>query len=127
MQLRTARLCLDCEEVHDAQQCPVCASESFAFLSRWIPAPERRVTPRPTSSESAETYRQLLEPARERSGAGRLLTRGAVGLTLLGLAGWAWQQGRHASRHARAGDPGPARPDTQTRGGNTDRGPSTTT
>src|SRR5262245_32500541 len=29
MQLRTARLCLDCEEVHEEQQCPVCASESF--------------------------------------------------------------------------------------------------
>ena len=29
MQLRTARLCLDCEEVHDEAQCPVCASETF--------------------------------------------------------------------------------------------------
>ncbi len=38
----TARLCLDCEEVHDAQQCPVCASETFTFMTRWVPAPERR-------------------------------------------------------------------------------------
>ena len=30
MQLRNARLCLDCEEVHDAQQCPACASAMFA-------------------------------------------------------------------------------------------------
>jgi hypothetical protein len=42
MQLRNARLCLDCEELHETQQCPVCASESFVFLTRWIPAEERR-------------------------------------------------------------------------------------
>ena len=46
MQLRVARVCLDCEEVHDAAECPVCASESFAFLSRWVPAQERRANPR---------------------------------------------------------------------------------
>lgn len=128
MQLRTARLCLDCEEVHDAQQCPVCASESFAYISRWIEAPERRVKPRPASSESAETYSRLLEPERARPGTGRLLTRGALGLTLLGLAGWAWnRQGRPGARRPRPDDPGPARPDARTRGGTTDRGPSTTT
>jgi hypothetical protein len=42
MQLRNARLCLDCEELHETQQCPVCASESFVFLTRWVPAEERR-------------------------------------------------------------------------------------
>ncbi len=42
MQLRDARLCLDCEELHDSPQCPTCASESFAFLTRWVPADERR-------------------------------------------------------------------------------------
>jgi hypothetical protein len=46
MQLRTARLCLDCEEIHDAQQCPICASETFAYITRWVPAPERRETAR---------------------------------------------------------------------------------
>ena len=38
MQLRNARVCLDCEELHEQQQCPVCASEAFAFLTRWVPA-----------------------------------------------------------------------------------------
>jgi hypothetical protein len=47
MQLGVARLCLDCEEVHDAQTCPVCASESFAFLKKWVPVDERRTRPRP--------------------------------------------------------------------------------
>jgi hypothetical protein len=46
MQLRRARVCLDCEEVHDAQSCPVCASEAFAFLSNWVHVEERRKTKR---------------------------------------------------------------------------------
>jgi hypothetical protein len=50
MQLRKARLCLDCEELHDQRQCPVCASETFAFLTQWMPAPERRKKPRGLSS-----------------------------------------------------------------------------
>lgn len=46
MQLRKARLCIDCEEIHDQWQCPICASETFAFLTQWMPAPERRKRPR---------------------------------------------------------------------------------
>jgi hypothetical protein len=42
MQLRVARLCLDCEEVHVADVCPICASRSYAFLSTWLPSEERR-------------------------------------------------------------------------------------
>jgi hypothetical protein len=44
MQLTTARLCLNCEEIHDAQTCPLCASETFVYLSRWVPhsRPESR-------------------------------------------------------------------------------------
>ena len=40
MKLQEARLCLDCEELHTQEQCPVCASEAFSFLSRWIPSNE---------------------------------------------------------------------------------------
>ena len=36
MRLMNARLCLDCEEVHEEQHCPTCSSESFAFLSRGV-------------------------------------------------------------------------------------------
>ena len=53
MQLRTARLCLDCEEVHDEGQCPVCASETFTYLSRWIPSDERRRRPRVEAADAA--------------------------------------------------------------------------
>jgi len=86
MQLQTARLCLDCDEVHDGQQCPVCTSEAFAFLSRWVPAPERRIRPRPTSS-TAEVYRELTAPpaAKRRR---RLLTPRNVGIAAVAMAGW---------------------------------------
>ena len=80
MQLRIARLCLDCEELHDAQQCPVCASETFAYLSRWVPAPERRAQPR-SRSPKALTPRNV-----------------AAGVGLLGAAAYAWSRWSDAAR-----------------------------
>ena len=47
MQLRVARLCLDCEELYVGSHCPVCASERYAFLSTWLPSEERRRWRRP--------------------------------------------------------------------------------
>jgi hypothetical protein len=95
MQLRTARLCLDCEEVYDAMVCPSCASETFTYITRWIPAPERRHRPRPTTSPEAEMFRGLVgkdaaasPPSSQPQGGRRLLKGGAIGLTALGLAGW---------------------------------------
>ena len=50
VQLTTARLCLNCEEVHDAQSCPGCASETFVYMTRWVPhsrrAPRAAMPPR---------------------------------------------------------------------------------
>jgi hypothetical protein len=46
VQLRNARLCLDCEELHDQSICPLCASERFVYLSRWLGVYERRSHPR---------------------------------------------------------------------------------
>jgi hypothetical protein len=92
MQLHTARLCLDCDEVHDAQQCPVCASETFAFITRWVPAPERRTRPRPTTSPEAEVYSRLVNPEPPPpSTRGRLLKQGMIGLTAVGLVSWMWR------------------------------------
>lgn len=95
MQLRTARLCLDCEEVHDDRQCPVCASETFTYLVRWIPSDERRRRPRveaadPEGDASIDALRRLTasEPPPPRGG--RMLKRGMVGLAALGVAGWLW-------------------------------------
>jgi hypothetical protein len=49
MQLRVARLCLDCEELHQDDSCPRCASESYAFLSNWLHTEERRKWRRPAA------------------------------------------------------------------------------
>jgi hypothetical protein len=53
MQLRVARLCLDCEELHVDDTCPVCASERYAFLSAWLPSEERRRWRRPAPKFTA--------------------------------------------------------------------------
>jgi hypothetical protein len=94
MQLRDARLCLDCDEVHDAAICPVCGSESFTYISRWVPAPDPDRPPRQKTSEQATLYRELLStggpPSKER----RLLKGGLLGLTALGIASWAWRSSR---------------------------------
>lgn len=41
MKLRDARLCINCDEVYEAEgiyaRCPSCGSESFALISRWVP------------------------------------------------------------------------------------------
>ena len=88
MQLRTARLCLDCEEVHDQMRCPSCASETFTYITRWIPAPERRGPARATTSPEAEMYRSLVAEEAPVSTGRRRLKQGMVGLTALGVAGW---------------------------------------
>ena len=94
MQLRTARLCLDCQEIHDAQRCPACASETFAFISRWVPAPEGRTESRPAAPPpAAAVYRELLgADEEERSKARPLLKRGAIGLATISVAGWLWRR-----------------------------------
>jgi hypothetical protein len=92
MQLRIARLCLDCEEIHDQQTCPICSSESFVYISRWIPAPERRARPRAVESpETVNTYRRLLEPEDVTAEAVRWMKRGVIGLAAVGIAGWFWR------------------------------------
>jgi hypothetical protein len=87
MQLRFARVCLDCEEVHDAQQCPVCASETFAFLTRWVPVEERR------SGQTVQ--RAAAEPAAS-AGAGRWVKRGVAGFALLAAGQWVLRATRPA-------------------------------
>ena len=81
MQLRTARLCLDCEELHEENTCPICASEMFAFLTRWVPAEERRTRRRPPVSQNAPEKSS-------KSVAARWMQRGAVGLAVVAAGRW---------------------------------------
>jgi hypothetical protein len=104
MQLRSARLCLDCDEVHDAQQCPQCASETFAFITRWVPVPDRPDRPQkrarggePSSPEALGAYREMLQPEQQNGGTWRTIRRGAMGLAIFGLAGWIWRQNNRSS------------------------------
>jgi hypothetical protein len=100
MQLKIARLCLDCDEVHQSEHCPVCASEAFGYLTRWVPSPERRMRPRPTNSPAADVYRELISPTPGRPKGVRLLARSALGMTALGLAGWIWRSKANENNEA---------------------------
>lgn len=104
MQLRNARLCLDCDEIHEEAHCPICASESFAFIKRWVPASERRTRQRPpdaaeaTNRETIDTYKELLSANEERRlSAWQLVRGGAVSLAVLGAAGWLLRRNAAAS------------------------------
>jgi len=93
MQLHVARLCLDCEEVHEQQTCPVCSSESFVYISRWVPAPERRTRPREVPShETANIYRELLDRNTEAPTSRRWLKRSVLGVAVVSMLGWAWRR-----------------------------------
>jgi hypothetical protein len=97
MQLRDARLCLDCEEVHDVTICPVCGSESFTYISRWVPLPDGDRPKRPERTDQAQqanVYRELLAGGEPPSLSSKLLKGGLLGLTALGIAGWAWRSTR---------------------------------
>jgi hypothetical protein len=59
MHLHEARLCLDCEELHMLDRCPQCASDAFAFVTRWIPASERRRSPPPLPALPSHRVRWL--------------------------------------------------------------------
>lgn len=86
MQLRIARLCLDCEEVHADNKCPVCASESYAFVTRWVTVNERR------RRQRAPSPPVVIEP--ETSAFERWMKRGAAGLAVLAISRWLWETTR---------------------------------
>jgi hypothetical protein len=82
MQLRETRLCLDCEELHVEDRCPACASDAFAFLTRWVPVGERRVRRRPPPRPAPQ------------SRLARLTRGGVTGMALVAVGRWLWQSTR---------------------------------
>ena len=94
MQLRTARLCLDCEEVHETQECPICLSQAGVFLTKWIPAEERRMRRFPSAIK--------VTPVTTRDPV-RWVKRGVLGLAVLAASRWLLQAGSDArSRQSQA-------------------------
>ena len=107
MQLRTARLCLDCEEVHDEYRCPACASDAFSYISRWVPIPDRRGRPRPAPTRPPEydAYREIARGPATPARRGRPWLRALAGVgAAAGVAGLFW-----GARQAR----GPKPPDDE--------------
>jgi hypothetical protein len=110
-----ARLCLDCEEVHDEYRCPACASDHFSYLTRWVSVPERPERPRrprapapPPPAVDVNPRRIHGEPPPRKGG--RLVTRALMGLgAAAGLAGlFLGARGARAQRGSDddgAGDP----------------------
>jgi hypothetical protein len=48
LDLKRARLCLDCEMLFEGPRCPACASESYVPVTRWIRPTDRRAVEQPT-------------------------------------------------------------------------------
>ena len=103
MHLSVARLCLDCQEIHEDDRCPVCASEAFGFITRWVKVdpPPRHFSRNETGAREAariDSYRQILSPGAKRSTAARWLRKGGlvVAAGCLARLGWhiAAQRGR---------------------------------
>lgn len=82
MQLREARLCLDCEELHTEERCPLCASEAFAFVTRWLPVDERRTRGRRPPPAA---------PAPPAGQGTRWLKAATAGVALATAAQWLWR------------------------------------
>ena len=98
MQLHVARLCLDCQEIHASSRCPACSSETFAPVSRWVPAQERRARPRTADGdETADTYRRLLTDTAETKEASRWPKRIAFLVAGASVGAWLWQRPRRAA------------------------------
>jgi hypothetical protein len=79
MQLRVARLCIDCEEIHESLQCPVCASEAFEYVTRWVPAREGRPKKGPAAPSPTPQAAH---------GKGKIVGFGILGLGIVGLTQW---------------------------------------
>jgi hypothetical protein len=94
IELKRARLCLDCEMIFDAPQCPACTSRSFVPITRWIRPTERIVEhPSPAPNPPAPVKRPK-----------RFLTKSLY----LGLGAYgAWKMLFEPARPRRRKRPGP--------------------
>ena len=100
--LRRARLCLDCEVIFEGPQCPACTSQSFVPVTRWIRPTEQRETPRlPTEAPPHASKKQ---------GGGVLKKSLYVGLGAYGVWKMLFQPARPRRRRSTQSEGSPAPP-----------------
>ena len=100
MHLSVARLCLDCQEVHQDDRCPTCTSQAFGFITRWVkidPPPLRIATyeKKEGATSKVDTYRRILNPRPQRSTAAGWLRKGGLVIAAGYLARWSWRIAAH--------------------------------
>jgi hypothetical protein len=108
MQLSVARLCLDCQEIHETDRCPVCTSEAFAFMTRWVKvdAPTQGPSTRDKAADNtpkADAYRRILDPAPQRSTPARWLRKAGIVVATGYLARWGWNIASKLDQSPRGG------------------------
>ena len=101
MRLMNARLCLDCEEVHDEQHRRlwfgvVCLPDPLGLAVWTLLRPKRRLATRarPTlwiAGNKSMPIDEILNPTPPAQNRGRIVARGALGLALLGVARMIWR------------------------------------
>ena len=91
-------------------RCPVCTSEAFGFVTRWVkvdPVP-RHVSPEVERAHASriDGYRQMLNPQPQGSRTARWLRRGGILMAAGYLARWGWvtSQQKRTSQRPSAGD-----------------------
>jgi hypothetical protein len=108
MQLSVARLCLDCQEIHENDRCPICTSEAFAFMTRWVkvdaPAQGPSTREKPADrTQKADAYRRILSPAPQRTTTpARWLRKAGIVVATGYLARWGWNIASHVKHSSRA-------------------------
>ena len=119
MHLSVARLCLDCQEIHDDDRCPVCTSEAFGFITRWVkveppPGQFSRNGAQAVDAARVDSYRQILNPRTKRSTAARWLRKGGlvVAAGYLARLGWQIASQRHRTSDGSDGSDGSTPNDT---------------
>ena len=61
VELRRAKLCLDCEGIFQGPRCPACTSESFVPVTRWIRPSELPAPPPPAPPPPAARSHGMLK------------------------------------------------------------------
>ena len=82
--LEKARICLECDTIHDLPTCPECGCASYYYLANWI-KPHREPRPAPQPAAPPEPPAAAPPPKKKRQLVRNLLLGGASLLTAYAL------------------------------------------